>query len=491
MTEISPHKEKYQLYSAPVLAILVISYLLLQTETESWQAIAAVAALPLIMWFLIAQTTKLNYLLFLLIPVSVPFDLGGGANIGLPSEGLILLLAAYIFFLSCARPFLSPAIWKHPLVILLLLEIAWMLVCGLVCDQPVVSMKRVFMRLTFVYLFLIFGSHQYTKNKFNYHFLYVLYAVGMVLPIITSFIFHAQFDFGQSAAYRMCAPFFVDHTSYGACIAFLLPTLLILSFFGGVMKLRGWSHMVIVLLTALLVGAVVLSFSRAAWVSLFAAALFGILMLLRVKWKGIMVILFAIGIATWYYSDQIYSTISKNDAISNKGDFGDHLLSATNVQSDASNTERINRWICAWKIANEKPITGCGPGMYQFVYGRYQERLYMTRISTFSGNRGHAHSEYFTQLSETGFPGALLFLAIVFSVIGYGLKVIYAEKDRRLKLILYGAVLGLITFYIHGIFNAFLDTDKMAVLVFGSIAIIVSADIRQTSDTRRQTGANV
>jgi O-antigen ligase len=117
--------------------------------------------------------------------------------------------------------------------------------------------------------------------------------------------------------------------------------------------------------------------------------------------------------------------------------------------------------------------------MYQFEYGRFQEREHMTRISTFSGNKGHAHSEYFTQLSETGFPGFIFFIAIVLSVIGYGMRVIYREKHPALKLMLYGTVLGLITFYVHGMFNAFLDTDKMAVLIFGSIAIIISADIRQ------------
>jgi putative inorganic carbon (hco3(-)) transporter len=203
------------------------------------------------------------------------------------------------------------------------------------------------------------------------------------------------------------------------------------------------------------------------------------MLLIRVKFRIIIISLMLLGGITYAYNQQIYEAISKNDSISTRGDLKEHLISVTNVQSDASNTERLNRWLCAWRMAVDKPITGYGPGMYQFEYGKFQERGHMTRISTFSGNKGHAHSEYFTQLSETGFPGFVLFLLIVFSVIGYGMTVIYREKDRRNKLLLYGAVLGLVTFYVHGVFNAFLDMDKMAVLVFGSIAIIVAADLRQ------------
>jgi hypothetical protein len=67
----------------------------------------------------------------------------------------------------------------------------------------------------------------------------------------------------------------------------------------------------------------------------------------------------------------------------------------------------------------------------------------------------------------------------MFFVIGYGLRVIYRSKIKQERIVALGALLGLVTFFVHGFFNAFLDTDKIAVLVFGSIAIIVCLDIRQ------------
>ncbi|MES1182054.1 MAG: O-antigen ligase family protein, partial [Flavobacterium sp.] len=147
------------------------------------------------------------------------------------------------------------------------------------------------------------------------------------------------------------------------------------------------------------------------------------------------------------------------------------------IQTDASNVERINRWSCAVRMGIDEPVFGFGPGMYQFEYGRFQLPTDLTNISTFHGNKGHAHSEILGALAESGFPGMLLAVVFMFSAIGYGLNVIYNTKDPYRRWIAYAALLGLVSFYVHGFFNAFLDTDKMAILVFGSIAVIIATDL--------------
>lgn len=484
MTEVAANKQYHNWKQLAILlpAVLALSVAVGYGEPNYFLPLG-VAAVPLLVWALIARIDILHYFIFLTIPLSVPVDLGNGFILGFPSEVLIAVAAGYLAIVSLFRQWISREIIRHPLVILLMAEVSWMLICSLFSGDPVISLKRVLLRSLFVYVFLFFGTHILIKNNSRYHWLFLLYGIGLVWPVINSFLFHAQYEFSRTSAYKMSLPFYTDHTIYGACIAFVLPTLLIITFSNHILRIRGFYFMLIATLALFLTGAEVLSFSRAAWLSLIVAGIFGLLMMWKVKLRSFILFLIAAGTLTWLYSDEIYRTVSKNEAVSNKGDIKDHLLSVTNVQSDASNTERINRWVCAWRMAVEKPVTGFGPGMYQFEYGRFQERIYMTRISTFSGNKGHAHSEYFTQLSETGFPGLLLFLAIVISVIGYGMRVIEREKDQRLKLLLYGTVLGLVTFYVHGIFNAFLDTDKMAVLVFGAIAIVVAADLRQKGET--------
>ena len=63
-------------------------------------------------------------------------------------------------------------------------------------------------------------------------------------------------------------------------------------------------------------------------------------------------------------------------------DLAKHVESISNVSSDASNLERLNRWSCAWAMFVERPIAGRGPGTYQFEYAPFQTAELRTQIST-------------------------------------------------------------------------------------------------------------
>jgi O-antigen ligase len=80
-------------------------------------------------------------------------------------------------------------------------------------------------------------------------------------------------------------------------------------------------------------------------------------------------------------------------------------------------------------------------------------------------------------LSETGLFGFLNFLLLIGVIISKALRVIYQTKNNDIKNICMVVFLGLITFFIHGVFNGFIETDKMAMPVFVSIAAIVSLDL--------------
>ena len=62
------------------------------------------------------------------------------------------------------------------------------------------------------------------------------------------------------------------------------------------------------------------------------------------------------------------------------------------------------------------------------------------------------------------------------------------DRDRR---ILLAAFLGLITYYLHGILNNYLDTDKASVPFWGFTAIIMLLDIKYRSQRSLEpTGEN-
>jgi multisubunit Na+/H+ antiporter MnhB subunit len=72
-----------------------------------------------------------------------------------------------------------------------------------------------------------------------------------------------------------------------------------------------------------------------------------------------------------------------------------------------------------------------------------------------------------------GLFGGISFILLVFVSIYYGMKNHYTVIDPLLKKLNLAALLGLITYFFHGIFNAFLDQSKMAFLVFTALALIV------------------
>ena len=98
------------------------------------------------------------------------------------------------------------------------------------------------------------------------------------------------------------------------------------------------------------------------------------------------------------------------------------------------------------------------------------------------GDMGNAHSEYFGPLAESGFMGMLTFIFLAIVVLYTAVTTYTRLSDGYLKGIVLTAFLGLVTYYVHGFMNNFLDTDKAAVPFWGFTAMIVMIDLH----SRRQ-----
>ena len=127
----------------------------------------------------------------------------------------------------------------------------------------------------------------------------------------------------------------------------------------------------------------------------------------------------------------------------------------------------------------ERPFLGHGPGTYMFLYAPYQKPSEKTIISTNGGNRGNAHSEYLGPLAESGTFGLLTFLGIIITVIVVSVNSYQRLDNNRLKGLLRLAFLGLITYYLHGFLNNFLDMDKASAPFWGFTAMIAALAINQ------------
>jgi len=128
------------------------------------------------------------------------------------------------------------------------------------------------------------------------------------------------------------------------------------------------------------------------------------------------------------------------------------------------------------------PIFGWGPGTYAFYYAPFQHSNDLTIISTNFGDKGNAHSEYFGPLAESGVLGSLTFIALILIVIYKASHLIIKTTDKELKLLLMTLLLGLITYFVHGMLNNYLDTDKIAVPFWGLIGALVAIELYHTEN---------
>lgn len=477
-------------YAVQVLAVLCIAALL----TAGWWYWGSftTAALyftltccAIIIFGLLIYASRWYFLALVgLIPISLDAALFGGAKLNLPAEGL--LLGGILVWLYFNRSYLNGfrTVIRHPIVVLFGLLFLTELFSGLLSNYIDVSLKRLFIHVLFFLGFFVTIQSFRTAKELREPFL--AYAVGLVPVMILTLITHAHYNFAPQAVFSICQPFYNDHTVYGACMAFVIPLLFILIAGYREMDLTKRKRFWLILLTVLILVSEVLALSRAALLSLIVAVFFYLLLRYRVTFRNLLLGIVGLLALVWVFSNDIYSAVERNESVSNDGELVNHFSSVANVKNDASNLERINRWICAFRMFEEHPVLGFGPGTYQFEYNRYQTLSNKTYISTNLGDRGNAHSEYLAFLSESGIIGFVLFLAIVLLSLHYGMQNHYALKDGFLRRLNLGVLLGLVSYYFHGIFNSFLDQSKLAFLFFTALGIIVWINLRLKDETSDQ-----
>jgi O-antigen ligase len=229
-------------------------------------------------------------------------------------------------------------------------------------------------------------------------------------------------------------------------------------------------------LSAFFVVALLLSYSRAAWLSLIAGAGVWLLILLKIRFRSIIITLGLMLAVFFTFQDDILWRLERNTTDSS-GDLTEHVQSIINIKSDASNLERINRWDAALAMFRERPFFGWGPGTYQFQYAPFQMSYNKTIISTNFGTGGNAHSEYLGLMSEAGLPALIGFVLIIVFILVAGLRLIVNPMvGRRERNIAIACLVGLVTYVFHGFLNNFLDADKIAAVFWGFMAIIVALE---------------
>jgi O-antigen ligase len=432
--------------------------------------------LPAVILIILLALFALEALMLFVVFVT-PFainlqHLEGGLGISLPTEPIIFGIMIIYILKQLHQNSISKKVLNHPITIAIFAYLFWLFITSLTSNMPIVSFKFLIARLWYIIVFYFLAIRLFKKydniNRFTW-----LYITSFSIVILYTLYQHYLLDFGERPANYVMSPFYNDHTIYGAMIAMFFPFLLFfLTNHNYTIKIRFAAFIIFIIFTT----GLIFSYTRAAWLSLGVAIVAYIILQLRIKFLTLFSIAIGVALVSYNYRAQIKMTLEKNRQDASQ-DFSKHIKSMSNISTDASNLERLNRWNAAFRMFEQRPLLGWGPGTYAFKYAPFQLSHEKTIISTNSGDGGNAHSEYLGPLSEAGILGLLTFVAIIMFVLATGFRLYYSITNKQMRITVLVILLGFITYIVHGGLNDFLDTDKAAVPFWGFIAMLVAIDV--------------
>lgn len=416
-----------------------------------------------------------------LAPLSVNLEEFTNGKIGLflPTEPILLGLLLLLFLKQLKSPFIEKNVWRNPIVWSLAFYLFWIFMTSITSTSPLISFKFLLMKLWYILPLILIGTEIFKNQKNIIRFLW-LYSIGMTIVIIYTLVRHYGYNFGEEEGHWVMSPIFKDHTIYGASVAISLFFVMGLLFHKKEHPLLQFILVVMLVITAI---GLYFSYTRGAWLSILVAILVWLLIKYKVKIKYLLLI-GIVALSTIYFSwDKIQMELARNKAEHTTTEFDERLQSVTNITSDASNLERLNRWNAAWEMYKDKPIFGFGPGTYAFEYAPYQDPDMLTIISTNFGNAGNAHSEFLGPMAEMGTFGILSMILFVVALFYKGITLYNKfptnnENNIQMRRILLFIILAMSTYFFHGLLNNYLDTDKVAVPIYGACAIIIAMEIK-------------
>lgn len=460
--------------------VFILANAWLVYKEQYWGFLLPVVLLVLLLY--IYSLDKILYLIVFATPLAVLYrDYDVGIGVSLPTEPLLAGVLLIFLLRQLYLHDFDRKVWRHPLSIAVIINLLWIGVTTMTSELPVVSLKFLLSRLWFVIPFYFVISQMF-KQLNKIHLFIWLYTIPLIVVVCYTVYNHYTFGFAEDPAHWVMTPFYNDHTAYGAVLAMFIPVIAGMAMDKGYTRTgRLFSGIALVVL---LLG-IFLSYSRAAWISIVAALGLMTLVLLKIRFTTVLISLTVVLSLFFALQNQIIMKLEKNKQDSS-GNVAEHVKSITNISTDASNLERVNRWNSALRMFRERPFLGWGPGTYQFLYAPFQNSKERTIISTNAGDRGNAHSEYIGPMAEMGFPGLLSFLLMAVTGVFFGIRIYNRAKDKRIRLLAMTLTMGLFTYFVHGFLNNFLDTDKASIPFWGFLSAILAMSLYQEVNPNSQ-----
>lgn len=479
MAEISTNKNSkwyidplqhrmFQVFSGVLLASSFLGIIL-----DEYLLFGIPAAL-LLGFLVLVDFRAVFYLLFFLIPFSSEFTLPNGFQTDLPSEPLTVGLM-FIYLLYSIR-YYRQSRWeflKHPVSILLLLHLTWILMTAVLSTDIFVSFKFLLAKMWYIVTFFYLAGSILTTPKRVKWFFWCVFS-GLLITVIFVTIQHATYGFAFKDVNKAVVPFYRNHVSYASIMSIFFPFIWLARRWYSRYS-NGWWILVIGTLIVLL--AIQVSYTRAAYIGLFAAA--GAYYVVKYRFTRLVVLgagFGAIVMAFYFFSNNTYLDYAPDFEKTVTHYEFDNLLAATAKGEDISTMERVYRWVAGFHMVRDHPMFGVGPGNFYNNYHKYTVSAFATYVSD-NPDRSGIHCYYFMVLVEQGFLGALIFIVLCAWILLLGERVYHSYSDAETRNVIMMTLLSLISILVILIVNDMIETDKVGSFFFVYLAILVNFDL--------------
>ena len=294
--------------------------------------------------------------------------------------------------------------------------------------------------------------------------------IPMMLVVMGITIRHALDGFSFELSNGVAFPLFANGVVYAATLVLFIPWCWYARTWYTPKSLEWY---IIIGGIVLLAIATLTMYKRAAWLALFIPPLVDQAVKRRVLDKLIYsFLLIATLILAYLINDNKFYEFAPNyqKTIWHEGDLEGHLQ-ATLSGTEISGMERFYRWVAAKNIIADKPLVGVGPSTFNQVYKRYTDDAFRTYVSD-NPEQSTTHNYFLHTFAEQGFPGGLIFLALVVYVVLNAFWLYPKLAPGIPRSILMMALLSLITILFHSILNELLEVDKIGAMFLLNMLII-------------------
>lgn len=466
---LSSSKQFFSAYTAFLLAALFAG------TAGQWYFLAAAPAVLLVVFLAIVDIKAVFTLLLILIPLSTELQLSNGLGLDLPTEPLMvgLTLVAVLYAIRNGKNLMS-SFATHPITLMLLLHVGWIFFSAVVSHQFIVSFKFFLAKLWYIIPFYFLASRMLKTEQDIKRFFWAVF-LPLLLTIVVVTVRHATQGFTFAEIHWVLFPFYRNHVAYAAIIVLFTPFVWFIRRWYPKGSLQRW---VITLSFPVLLIAIQLSYTRAAYVAVVAAI--GAYYVIRwrlTKWALALAVAGSIAGLAYMVMDSRYLDYAPNyeTTVTHK-DFN-NLIQATYELEDISTMERLYRWVAGFNMTAAEPLFGFGPGNFYFFYKSYTVTSFTTYVSD-NPERSGIHNYYLMTLVEQGIPGLLIYLALVFYALARGEAIYHNARSKHDQQIAMMAMLCIIIISVMQLINDLVETDKVGPFFFMSLAILTNLDLK-------------